>query len=44
MLLEEGYTYDSSLFPIRRPGYGYAGLPDPNAQVLLGGNEFLFVD
>jgi polysaccharide deacetylase family protein (PEP-CTERM system associated) len=26
VLLEEGYRYDSSLFPIRRPGYGY-----PNA-------------
>jgi len=25
VLLEEGYSYDSSLFPIRRPGYGYAG-------------------
>jgi polysaccharide deacetylase family protein (PEP-CTERM system associated) len=25
ILLEEGYRYDSSLFPIRRPGYGYAG-------------------
>jgi polysaccharide deacetylase family protein (PEP-CTERM system associated) len=24
ILLEEGYAYDSSLFPIRRPGYGYA--------------------
>ena len=23
VLLEEGYRYDSSLFPIRRPGYGY---------------------
>ena len=23
LLLEEGYAYDSSLFPIRRPGYGY---------------------
>jgi polysaccharide deacetylase family protein (PEP-CTERM system associated) len=23
ILLEEGYRYDSSLFPIRRPGYGY---------------------
>lgn len=31
LLLEEGYRYDSSLFPIRRPGYGYAaGLPDPH--------------
>ena len=27
VLLEEGYVYDSSVFPIRRPGYGY-----PNAQ------------
>jgi polysaccharide deacetylase family protein (PEP-CTERM system associated) len=25
VLLEEGYTYDSSLFPITRKGYGYAG-------------------
>lgn len=30
ILLEEGHTYDSSLFPIRRPGYGYAhGERDP---------------
>jgi polysaccharide deacetylase family protein (PEP-CTERM system associated) len=27
ILLEEGYTYDSSLFPIHRPGYGYPGIP-----------------
>ena len=27
VLLEEGYRYDSSLFPVRRPGYGY-----PNAE------------
>lgn len=27
LLLEEGYAYDSSLFPIRRPGYGYPGAP-----------------
>lgn len=27
VLLEEGYCYDSSLFPVRRRGYGY-----PNAQ------------
>jgi polysaccharide deacetylase family protein (PEP-CTERM system associated) len=25
ILVEEGHLYDSSLFPIRRPGYGYAG-------------------
>jgi polysaccharide deacetylase family protein (PEP-CTERM system associated) len=31
ILLEEGYRYDSSLFPIRRPGYGYPmGRPDPH--------------
>jgi len=27
VLLEEGYGYDSSIFPIRRPGYGYPGAP-----------------
>jgi polysaccharide deacetylase family protein (PEP-CTERM system associated) len=27
VLLEEGYTYDSSLFPIRRPDYGYPASP-----------------
>jgi polysaccharide deacetylase family protein (PEP-CTERM system associated) len=26
-LLEEGYRYDSSLFPIRRRGYGWPGAP-----------------
>jgi len=25
ILMEEGYGYDSSIFPIRRPGYGYPG-------------------
>ena len=25
ILVEEGYRYDSSLYPIRRPGYGFAG-------------------
>jgi len=30
ILIEEGYRYDSSLFPVRRPGYGYRGGPrDP---------------
>lgn len=28
LLLEEGYRYDSSLFPIRRPDYGYPSAPD----------------
>jgi polysaccharide deacetylase family protein (PEP-CTERM system associated) len=27
ILLEEGYRYDSSLFPIRRRGYGYPNCP-----------------
>jgi polysaccharide deacetylase family protein (PEP-CTERM system associated) len=27
VLLEEGYRYDSSLFPVRRPGYGYPAAP-----------------
>ena len=27
ILLEEGYRYDSSLFPIQRPGYGYPSAP-----------------
>jgi polysaccharide deacetylase family protein (PEP-CTERM system associated) len=31
ILLEEGYRYDSSLFPVRRPGYGYvAGARTPH--------------
>jgi polysaccharide deacetylase family protein (PEP-CTERM system associated) len=31
ILVEEGYRYDSSLFPVRRPGYGYpGGAPDPH--------------
>jgi polysaccharide deacetylase family protein (PEP-CTERM system associated) len=25
ILIEEGHSYDSSIFPIRRPDYGYAG-------------------
>jgi polysaccharide deacetylase family protein (PEP-CTERM system associated) len=30
VLMDEGYVYDSSLFPVRRRGYGYpGGLPDP---------------
>lgn len=27
VLLEEGYSYDSSIFPIRRSGYGYPAAP-----------------
>lgn len=27
ILLEEGYSYDSSVFPIKRPDYGFPGAP-----------------
>jgi polysaccharide deacetylase family protein (PEP-CTERM system associated) len=39
VLVEEGYLYDSSLFPIRRPGgYGYAGgRADPHWLELASG-------
>jgi polysaccharide deacetylase family protein (PEP-CTERM system associated) len=43
VLLEEGYRYDSSLFPVRRPGYGFArGHRDPHSLSLSEGllNEF----
>ena len=31
ILIDEGYRYDSSLFPVRRRGYGYpAGVRDPH--------------
>lgn len=39
ILIEEGYRYDSSLFPIRRPGYGYqGGRPDPHTLKRSGGS------
>jgi len=38
ILVEEGYRYDSSLFPVRRPGYGYpGGRPDPYWMVRRAG-------
>ncbi len=38
ILIEEGYAYDSSLFPIRRPGYGYTrGGRDPHWLTRSGG-------
>lgn len=38
ILLEEGYRYDSSLFPVRRPGSGYPdGRPDPHWIERAGG-------
>lgn len=39
LLLEEGYTWDSSLFPIRRPDYGYPESPiDPWVVRRTAGN------
>lgn len=38
VLLDEGYRFDSSLFPIRRPGYGYGGAdPRPHLIQRAGG-------
>lgn len=38
ILIEEGYAYDSSLFPIHRPGYGYAAAKrDPHWIARAGG-------
>ncbi|HET8624184.1 MAG TPA: XrtA system polysaccharide deacetylase [Gemmatimonadales bacterium] len=33
VLISEGYRYDSSIFPIRRPGYGYPGAPVSPHQI-----------
>lgn len=39
VLLEEGYAYDSSLYPVRRDGYGYAdGLRDPHVLTRTAGS------
>lgn len=39
VLIEEGYEYDSSLFPITRPGYGYpAGARDPHVLTSAAGS------
>ncbi len=36
LLLEQGFTYDSSLFPIRRPDYGYPGAPCQPHEITRG--------
>ena len=42
-LLEEGYVYDSSLFPVQRDGYGYAGgARDPYELPRLAGSLLEF--
>ena len=43
VLLEEGYRYDSSLFPIRRPDYGWPGSPrEPHRITRPGGTLWEF--
>lgn len=39
VLLEEGYRYDSSLFPIRRRGYGYPSCPRAAHTIYRGGGS-----
>jgi polysaccharide deacetylase family protein (PEP-CTERM system associated) len=39
VLIEEGYAYDSSLFPVHRNGYGYPSAPPlPHVIERMGGN------
>ena len=37
VLLETGHTYDSSVFPIRRPGYGWPGAPTAPYDIVRPG-------
>jgi len=41
VLLEEGYRYDSSLFPVRRPDYGYPGVPHTPFRIRRQGGTLL---
>lgn len=41
VLLDEGYRYDSSLFPVRRRGYGYPGVPGVPHVIRRGGGELI---
>lgn len=41
VLLEEGYRYDSSTFPIRRPGYGNPGAPTMPYLIRRPGGDLL---
>ncbi|MGH7561383.1 MAG: XrtA system polysaccharide deacetylase [Gemmatimonadales bacterium] len=43
LLLEEGYEYDSSLFPIRRPDYGYPAAPSRPHSIPRAGGTLLEV-
>ncbi|MGH7629933.1 MAG: XrtA system polysaccharide deacetylase [Gemmatimonadales bacterium] len=41
VLLETGYRYDSSVFPIRRPGYGWPGAPSDPYEIRRPGGTLL---
>lgn len=41
VLLEEGYRYDSSLFPVNRPDYGYPGIPETPFLIQRPGGTLL---
>jgi polysaccharide deacetylase family protein (PEP-CTERM system associated) len=41
VLLDEGYTWDSSLFPIRRPDYGYPAAPAMPHRLTRGAGALL---
>ena len=41
LLLEEGFTYDSSIFPIRRPGYGWPGAPTRPHDIARAGGALV---
>jgi polysaccharide deacetylase family protein (PEP-CTERM system associated) len=40
-LLEQGFTYDSSVFPIRRPDYGWPGAPTRPYEITRPGGTLL---
>jgi polysaccharide deacetylase family protein (PEP-CTERM system associated) len=41
ILAEEGFEYDSSLFPVRRPDYGYPGIPLVPHWIRTGAGDLL---
>ena len=41
VLIDAGYAYDSSVFPIRRPGYGYPGAPAVPYEIRRPGGTLL---
>ncbi len=43
ILVEEGYRYDSSLYPVRRPGYGYPSASRHVDQVTRPPGELILV-